>query len=555
MWSDGHKNVCVVVPTGGGKTVNMSFKAKEHIDNKWGMTISIAHRHELVSQMSLSLARNGLRHRIIASDNTVRNCVRIHSDELGRSFYDSNSLCIVAGVDTFVRRKESWFGQVTLWQIDETHHLLDDNKWGKAVALFPNARGIGWTATPRRADGHGLGRWADGVMDAMVCGPSMRQLINMGYLTDYTLMCPPSDLKVEDIPLAAGGDFSPKALSAATHASHIVGDIVATYLKHARGKLGLTFAVDVEAAQDIARAYRAAGIPAEVVTGETPDTLRFAIMRRFKRREILQIVSVDILGEGVDVPAVEVVSMGRATNSLALFLQQFGRALRLMLDGLPQGVADGWHALTDADRLAYVAMSGKPRALILDHVGNWERHGLPDAMRDWTLNARERGRSKSVGALALRACTGCSKAFERYRVICPFCGVPIPEPAGRGKPELVDGDLVELDPQVLAALRGEINRQNAPMGVPPGVTGPAVAKLHHNHVVRQQAHARLLPAVWLWSGYQRDVARLSDREIHRLFFLTFGLDMMTAQTLPARESDELTAMIMGETVKLGAVPV
>jgi DNA repair protein RadD len=520
-WAAGKRNVCAVAPTGGGKTVNMAAKFKQHIDNKWGPAVGIAHRHELVSQMSLSLARHGIRHRIIGSDDVIRNCVRIHMDEIGRSYYDPNALCVVAGVDTLVRRDEPWFKQVTLWQTDETHHLLRDNKWGKAVAMFPNARGIGWTATPLRADGYGLGRHADGVMDAMVVGPSMRELISMGYLTDYRLLCPPSALVAADIPHAANGDFSQPALRKATHEAHITGDIVQTYLKHCRGQLGVTFAVDVEHAQEITQAYRAAGVSAECVTAKTPDTLRFAIMRRFKAREIQQLVNVDLLGEGVDVPAIECVSMGRLTDSYALYAQQFGRALRLL--------------------------DGKTQATILDHVGNWERHGLPDRDRDWSLDRRERRGAYNVmeGRELLRACTGCTRAFERFRDCCPFCGEPLPEPRGRSEPKMVDGDLVELDPAILKALRGEISRVDGICRIPEGLGGPAARAIHNRHVERQKAQAPLRRAIQLWAGYQRDQG-CSDREIHRLFFLTFGTDVMTAQTLGAREAGELAMAVSGD---------
>jgi DNA repair protein RadD len=95
----------------------------------------------------------------------------------------------------------------------------------------------------------------------------------------------------------------------------------------------------------------------------------------------------DLLGEGVDVPAIECVSMGRLTDSYALYAQQFGRALRLL--------------------------DGKTQATILDHVGNWERHGLPDRDRDWSLDRRERRGAYNVmeGRELLRACTGCTRAF------------------------------------------------------------------------------------------------------------------------------------------------
>ena len=127
----------------------------------------------------LALARFGLRHRIIASEATVKACVSIQMAELRQNFYDPLGRIGVAGVDTLIRRDtaDPWFIQCTLWQMDEAHHVLANNKWGKATELFPNARGIGWTATPGRADGKGLGRWADGLMDALVMGPPMRDLI------------------------------------------------------------------------------------------------------------------------------------------------------------------------------------------------------------------------------------------------------------------------------------------------------------------------------------------------------------------------------------------
>ena len=94
----------------------------------------------------------------------------------------------------------------------------------------------------------------------------------------------------------------------------VVGDVVEHYKRLAMGKLGVTFASDVETATDIASRFRAEGVPAEVVSGKTPDHLRASILRRFKNREILQLVNVDLFGEGFDLPAIEVVSMARPTR-------------------------------------------------------------------------------------------------------------------------------------------------------------------------------------------------------------------------------------------------
>jgi len=87
----------------------------------------------------------------------------------------------------------------------------------------------------------------------MVLAPSMRDIINMGYLTDYRIFAPPSDLDLTQVAMSqATGDYNADQLRKAVHKSHITGDVVAHYLKLAPGKLGVTFAVDVEAATEIA---------------------------------------------------------------------------------------------------------------------------------------------------------------------------------------------------------------------------------------------------------------------------------------------------------------
>jgi superfamily II DNA or RNA helicase len=154
-WAAGARNVLMVLPTGGGKTVCFANVISSH----QGAAVAIAHRAELVSQMSMALAREGVRHRVVGPAALGRSCAALHMAELGRLYVDPGARCAVAGVDTLVRMNPSdpWLAQVTLWVQDEAHHVLADNKWGDACALLPNAKGLGVTATPTRADGKGLG--------------------------------------------------------------------------------------------------------------------------------------------------------------------------------------------------------------------------------------------------------------------------------------------------------------------------------------------------------------------------------------------------------------
>ena len=345
----------------------------------------------------------------------------------------------------------------------------------------------------------------------------MRDLISQGNLSDYRIWAPPQSIDTRDIKVGSTGDFSNPALRKAAHESRIVGDVVQHYMRLAPGKRGITFTVDVEQATEIAAAYNAAGVRAEAVSAKTPDFVRAQAIRKFRDGEILQLVNVDLFGEGFDVPAVEVVSMARPTMSYGLYVQQFGRALR--------------------------PLAGKDHGIIIDHVGNVRQHGLPDAPRKWTLMADRRGKRDTTAdpADAVTACPECFAAYERFRPACPFCGHK-PVPQGRSLPEQVDGDLVELDPSVLATLRGDADRIMGDPLVPNGATRVVELSVKKNWRDRREAQEALRENIALWAGMWRDRGH-TDSEIYRRFYLSFGIDILSAQALGKTPAGELADKI------------
>lgn len=546
-WQAGHRNVLMVQPTGGGKTRTFS----EIISEFDGPSVAIAHRQELVSQISLALGGYGVRHNIIAPEKTIRNIETLHMQKLGRRWVDRRAHTNVAGVDTLIRMDENdaMFKRTGLWVCDESHHPLKKNKWGRAVEMFPNAYGLGVTATPIRADGCGLGSHADGVFDTMIMGPSPRALINAGYLTDYRIFAPQSDLDLTNVDVGASGEYVAQQLRDAVHKSHITGDVVSNYLKIAPGKLAIVFAVDVEHATEISRAFRDAGVASEVVSGKTPDILRAEIMRRFEAREVSVLVNVDLFGEGVDVPAVEVVIMARPTQSFSLFAQQFGRALRLFISPV---LMAAWDTYTPEQRLRFIADSEKPVAVIIDHVKNWQRHGLPDAERTYTLDRRERRTRNSMpDSIPTRTCTNvpestgviCMNVYERTEKYCPACGCK-PEPAARSAPEFVDGDLYELDLNALRFLRGEADKIMGAPAIPHGATDIIAQAIRNRHKEKQSAQVTLREIMAQWGGVQVHNGHNDPSYQQRLFYLTFGIDVLSAQALPRKEAEDLTDKII-----------
>lgn len=414
--------------------------------------------------------------------------------------------------------------------VHNCHHIVRKNKWGKAVDMFPNARGLGVTATPLRADGHGLGAHADGVFTKMIIGPTMRDLINRGFLTDYRIFAPPTDIDLSKVEMsAATGDYNANGVRKAVHESHVVGDIVKEYLEHAAGKLGVAFAVDVESATQIAAKFNSSGVRAEVVSAKTPDVVRADILRRFRRRELTVLVNVDLFGEGFDLPAIEVIMMGRPTASYALFAQQFGRGLRIL--------------------------KGKQWAIIIDHVGNCLRHGLPDRQMDWSLDRREKRSNVNTpdDVIPVRSCPQCTGVYERIHAVCPYCQF-YAAPVARSGPKEVDGNLLELDAETLAAMRGEalkVNQTDAEFIQ--GMKSRHVPDIGQNRQLRrfkeqQAAQTGLRGIMAVWNSYHASLGRQPD-EVYKRFFWAFGADQLTASALPTREALALTNQMYTQVKK------
>lgn len=524
---DNKQNFLGVAVTGFGKSVCMSGIVRD-VDQRQAWQSVIAHRRELIGQMSVHVARRGVQHRIVGPREIVTEITQEHYKEFGRSFINPSARCAVASIDTLMARADDadtieWGKNQQFVQIDEGHHVLKKNKWGKGFGLFPHARLAGWSASPARADGYGLGSHADGLYDAMFVSTPMRELINRGDLCDYDIVIPESDFYIDDDRVGSDGDFTLPAMKEASEKSQIVGDVVQTYCKYAFGKRAIAFATDVETSNKMAAKFMTYGIPAVSVSAKTPGIVRNEYIRRFRRGEIWVLVNVDLFGEGFDLPAVEVVIMARPTASLAVYLQQFGRALR--------------------------TMPGKLKGMVIDHVSNYKRHNLPDIPRFWTLDRREKKGKKKPNAeiIELRRCDECSRPYEKVKTCCPHCGaVPKAVEGGARTVEQVDGDMRLLAPDVMEAMRkaAQLQSPHQTASQAAWVTGNKYAgqAALNKAIDRHAAQNRLKEAVAWWIGGQRSRGR-PDAESEKRFYLTLGMTTLEAYALPRDEMEKIATII------------
>ena len=323
-WQHGFRNVLARAPTGAGKSVILTDLA-HLLTTQYQMPVCIAvHRKELVSQLCMTLSSFGLFHNIIASRPTIRGIIAEQRKKFGKQFYSYKSDVTVVSVDTLNSRIEqhrAWANNVQVWIVDEAAHLLAENKWGKLVDHFPNARGLGVTATPQRLDRQGLGRHAKGVFDVMVHGPEVRWLIDQGYLADYEMAFPKVDYEAYLRKAASDHDFTRDAMAEADAQSHIVGDTVDNYLKYCSGKQAIVFAATSVGAIKMEQQFLEKGISAKLLTGETPDAERTKAMDDYREGKIKVLINIDLFDEGLDIPTLDAVIMARPTMSLGKYLQ------------------------------------------------------------------------------------------------------------------------------------------------------------------------------------------------------------------------------------------
>jgi DNA repair protein RadD len=415
---EGDRAIILVAPTGSGKgTIAAILAARAAAKGKriW----LIAHRIELVRQLSADLTVMGVQHSIVAAGEP----------------FNPDAQVQVCSMQTLARR----LGKLPppdLCYIDEVHHVVCDT-YSLICAAIPNAYRIGFTATPIRTDGRGLKKW----FDRLIVGPSMRELIDGRYLCDYVLYAPPPpDLTgVHTI----AGEYDRGELAAAMDKPKLVGDAVAHYKRLALGTRAIVFGVSVVHSKHLAEQFCQAGIDAQHVDGETPREDREKWLREFNEGRFPVITNVGLFGEGVNSPGVNTVICARPTKSLTVWLQQVGRAMRPKPDG--------------------------SKAIIIDHAGNSRRHGLPDEDRGWELTD-DRIKLRSPDEVPITTCPGCFMVVPAATEICPDCGAMLTDDedrddkgAGKGvgrglKHE--EGELVAVD--TLAARRSrDYERQQA----------------------------------------------------------------------------------------------
>lgn len=379
------QSVMVQMPTGTGKTILLAEVVKREKGKVKNPCVWIVvHRRELVEQI-----RETLETMLSSPCSTSGTALSLLLDD---------SRIKVMSIQWLSRHYQEMEEIPSLIVIDEAHHAVAKT-YKEVMDAYPEAKKLGLTATPCRLTRRGF----TDLFDVLLQSWSAKKFIADGWLSLYDYMSIREDS--EDWRLVnslkkrgADGDFSLREMSEKMNVQPSIERLCDTVIRYAANKKGITYAIDIAHAEHIAEAYRQHGINAVAISSKTPLLERKAIIERFKetsigdcygkpcytslgltkplgetlsadykadvrnktveqKANIQVLVNVDLFGEGFDCPDVEFIQLARPTLSLAKYLQQVGRGMRVF--------------------------EGKKYCLILDNVGLYRLFGLPSDDRDW----------------------------------------------------------------------------------------------------------------------------------------------------------------------------
>ena len=345
---DKYDSVMLQMPTGTGKTylftslINDLLRHYKNIHKEINILV-VVHRTELLDQISSTLSRFGIAHGFIQGTREQHLWKRVQVGSI-------MSLLTEKNYNNVSRQKFDYI------IVDEAHHSLADT-YIKLFKMFPEAKKLGVTATPWRLNHESF----LSLYQHLIVSPQISWFINNGLLSDfdYVSIKPESEVQrlVNNSEVSSTGDFLNSDLDNTFNNQRIRSKLYESYEKFAKGKQGIIYAINKRHAAKIAELYSSHGVEAVAIDCDTPKEVRQDLIHAFKEGSIQVLVNVDIFTEGFDCPSVSFIQLARPTKSLALYIQQVGRGLRIV--------------------------EGKEKTIIIDNVGLYNYFGLPDANRMW----------------------------------------------------------------------------------------------------------------------------------------------------------------------------
>lgn len=378
------RNPMVVTPTGSGKSLILAAFVKRALTDYPGTRIIVlTHVRELIQQDARAIL-----------NYWPEAPIGIWSAGLG---VKTRAQVTIAGIQS-IHSNPTLFSPCDIVLIDECHLLSKnaDTMYRRFLAGLmvhnPALKVIGLTATPYRLDSGLLTDGKDRIFTDIAYTADVARLIKEGFLCPLVSKAGLTRADLSGMH-KRGGDFMPAELAARMDQVNLIEGAVQEMLTYgADRKSWLVFCAGVQHAQHVADCLNHYGVKTGMVCGDTPKAERDRLIADFKAGRLRALTNADVLTTGFDHPAIDLIGMLRATESVGLYVQIVGRGLR--------------------------TSPAKENCLILDFVGNVTKHGPIDAIK---VHSKSDG-SGGVGVAPAKECPDCQALLHTSIMECPECG-------------------------------------------------------------------------------------------------------------------------------------
>jgi DNA repair protein RadD len=289
-------------------------------------------------------------------------------------------------------------GQFDLVIVDEAHlvPIKDESVYGRVFNSIDPKYIVGFTGTPWRLD-CGLICGKNGFFDQASANIPMRLLINQGFLSPYIFPDTKKTVIKTDGIKMLGGEFNKKQLTEVSSADAIVSDCIDLWETEAQErKCSIFFCCSLAHAAVVVEGLEKRGKRVAYLDGATDQKRREYLFNSIRAGHFECIVNVEVLTTGVDFPLIDCVVMLRATQSASLFVQAFGRGLRIS--------------------------PGKENCLFLDLTDNFQRfESIEKPMISFKGTRKTRQRQCLPDGNAEKTCPNCSEKTPSGNTVCHAC--------------------------------------------------------------------------------------------------------------------------------------
>ena len=306
----------VVAATGTGKTVVAAFDYKQFKEtHEKARLLFLAHRQEILVQSMITF-------RCVLGDyNFGDTWYGNKKPDTYEYVFDSKD--IINNKLDELQLVDDYYDYIV---IDEVHHVAAAS-YRRIINEFKPKILLGLTATPERMDGEDITQDFDEHISAEI---RLNTALNNQLLCPFHYYGITDSIDLKDVAWEHGHYIAQELSKIYTYndaRTSLIFNSLQKYIENPHKVKALCFCVDKQHADYMAAKFTLAGLKADKLTSNNSNE-RTKLSKKLQKGDLNYLFVVDMFNEGVDLPEIDTVLFLRPTESLTIFLQQFGRGLR-----------------------------------------------------------------------------------------------------------------------------------------------------------------------------------------------------------------------------------